>query len=190
MGAEIVAMLLGRGANVAAVARRIDRVRALGDGVDESRFLAIKADITAQDAAEGILRQLGDWSGDRLDIVINNAGHARGSVLETSAPADLRTMIETNVWGLIDITRLAIPLLKRADAADIVEARKRVFVDLLKWGVPVLDGTWELDQFDNEEAIYIVIADAGGRHLGSARLLYSAASLRDATSPLPRNCLS
>jgi acyl-homoserine lactone synthase len=51
------------------------------------------------------------------------------------------------------------------------EDRKSVFVDLLKWDVPVLDGRFEVDQFDNEAAIYIIIADEAGDHLGSARLL-------------------
>ena len=51
------------------------------------------------------------------------------------------------------------------------EDRKSVFVELLKWDVPVLDGRFELDQFDNEAATYIIIADEAGDHLGSARLL-------------------
>lgn len=51
------------------------------------------------------------------------------------------------------------------------EDRKAVFVDLLKWNVPVLDGRFELDEFDDEHATYIVIADQDGDHLGSARLL-------------------
>lgn len=51
------------------------------------------------------------------------------------------------------------------------EARKQVFVDLLKWDVPVLDGRYEIDQFDDEHAIYLIVADAAGEHLGSARLL-------------------
>lgn len=51
------------------------------------------------------------------------------------------------------------------------EARKRVFVDLLKWDVPVLDGRFELDQFDDEHAVYLVVRGADGAHLGSARLL-------------------
>ena len=53
------------------------------------------------------------------------------------------------------------------------EARKRVFVDLLKWNVPVVAGQYELDQFDDEHAVYLIIADKSGRHLGSARLLKS-----------------
>jgi len=50
-------------------------------------------------------------------------------------------------------------------------ARKSVFVDLLKWDVPVIDGRYEVDQFDDEHATYLVLADAEGGHLGSARLL-------------------
>jgi acyl-homoserine lactone synthase len=51
------------------------------------------------------------------------------------------------------------------------EDRKSVFVDLLKWEVPVLEGRFELDEFDDPQAIYIVVADRAGDHLGSARLL-------------------
>ena len=50
-------------------------------------------------------------------------------------------------------------------------ARKQVFVDLLKWDVPVIDGRFEVDQFDDGNATYLVLADGAGSHLGSARLL-------------------
>lgn len=50
-------------------------------------------------------------------------------------------------------------------------ARKSVFVDLLKWDVPVLEGAYEIDQFDDVHATYVILADADGSHLGSARLL-------------------
>lgn len=50
-------------------------------------------------------------------------------------------------------------------------ARKSVFVDLLKWDVPVVDGTFEIDQFDDRHASYLVLTDGHDRHLGSARLL-------------------
>ena len=51
------------------------------------------------------------------------------------------------------------------------EARKRVFVDLLKWDIPVLDGAYEIDQFDTPDASYLVLTDRAGRHRASARLL-------------------
>jgi len=50
-------------------------------------------------------------------------------------------------------------------------ARKSVFVDLLKWDVPVLDGRYEIDQFDDVHATYLILAEPDGTHLGSARLL-------------------
>lgn len=49
--------------------------------------------------------------------------------------------------------------------------RKRVFVDLLKWDVPVSDGDFEIDQFDTEAAIYLIAVGDDGAHLGSFRLL-------------------
>lgn len=54
---------------------------------------------------------------------------------------------------------------------SMFEERKRVFVDLLRWDVPVVAGRYEIDQFDNDRAVYIAIADAEGEHLASARLL-------------------
>jgi acyl-homoserine lactone synthase len=50
-------------------------------------------------------------------------------------------------------------------------ARKSVFVDLLKWDVPVLDDRYEVDQFDDVHATYLILAEPDGAHLGSARLL-------------------
>lgn len=49
--------------------------------------------------------------------------------------------------------------------------RKSVFVDLLRWNVPVLEGRYELDGFDDQHATYLIVADEQGDHLGSARLL-------------------
>jgi len=51
------------------------------------------------------------------------------------------------------------------------EARKRVFVDLLGWDVPVLGGRYERDQFDTPDASYLMLAGDDGRHRASARLL-------------------
>ncbi|MDP3674820.1 MAG: acyl-homoserine-lactone synthase [Novosphingobium sp.] len=50
-------------------------------------------------------------------------------------------------------------------------ARKRVFVDMLKWDLPVLAGEYELDQFDDPEARYLILTDTAGNHRASARLL-------------------
>lgn len=51
------------------------------------------------------------------------------------------------------------------------EARKRVFVDLLGWDLPVLAGRYEIDQYDDPHARYLILADTGHNHLASTRLL-------------------
>ncbi len=50
--------------------------------------------------------------------------------------------------------------------------RKSVFVDRLKWDVPVVDGRFEVDAFDTDRAIYLVATTPDtSEHLGSVRLL-------------------
>ncbi|WP_230482650.1 acyl-homoserine-lactone synthase [Sphingomonas sp. Leaf21] len=61
---------------------------------------------------------------------------------------------------------LEYPILRRMFAA-----RKAVFVDLLGWDVPVVDGRFELDEFDDGHARYLIVTDAAGAHRASARLL-------------------
>lgn len=51
--------------------------------------------------------------------------------------------------------------------------RKRLFVDLFGWDVPVVDGLFEIDQFDTEGTVYIVCANADGAHEASIRLMPS-----------------
>lgn len=51
------------------------------------------------------------------------------------------------------------------------EARKRVFIDLLKWDLPVLADRFEIDHFDDPHATYLIVGDQEGGHLASARLL-------------------
>lgn len=70
--------------------------------------------------------------------------------------------------ALIDTTRqIACETAMRGMFA----ARKQIFVDLLGWDLPVLDGRFEVDQFDDEHARYLILTDDKLVHLGSARLL-------------------
>lgn len=51
--------------------------------------------------------------------------------------------------------------------------RKAQFVDFFDWDVPVVDGRYEIDQFDTAAAVYIVALDADKRHEASLRMLPS-----------------
>src|SRR5690554_6024960 len=54
---------------------------------------------------------------------------------------------------------------------SMFEARKKVFVDLRSRSLPVLDGRFEVDQFDTPEAVYLILTDESANHRASARLL-------------------
>lgn len=49
--------------------------------------------------------------------------------------------------------------------------RKRLFVDLFGWDVPVVEDRFEIDQFDTADTVYIISADDDGIHEASIRLM-------------------
>jgi NADP-dependent 3-hydroxy acid dehydrogenase YdfG len=119
--------LAARGAAVAVVARRKDRLDELAAriGGDGGRALVIEADITdqeqARDAVERTVRELG-----RLDTVVNNAGvMLLGPALD--APLEeWERMVELNVTGLLYVAHAALHHLVRA-----AEGEPRRIADLV-----------------------------------------------------------
>ena len=88
IGEATARTLAVQGFHVVCVARRVDRITALADEIDGS---AVVADVTDDDAVAALAAGL-----DRVDVLVNNAGGAKG--LETVADADLehwRWMWET-----------------------------------------------------------------------------------------------
>jgi N-acyl-L-homoserine lactone synthetase len=57
------------------------------------------------------------------------------------------------------------------ELAAMFAERKLVFVDLLKWHLNVTDEGFEIDQFDDDCAVYLLASHDDGSHLGSMRLL-------------------
>jgi len=55
--------------------------------------------------------------------------------------------------------------------ASMFEDRRRLFVDLMGWDVPVTRDGHEIDQFDGDAAVYVIETDEVGEHIGSLRLL-------------------
>jgi NADP-dependent 3-hydroxy acid dehydrogenase YdfG len=104
IGEATARTLAAQGFHVVAVARRADRIQALAD---ELGGTAIVADVTEDAAVAALADQL-----DRVDVLVNNAGGAKG--LEPVADADLdnwRWMWETNVLGTLRVTRALLPKL-------------------------------------------------------------------------------
>jgi len=98
IGAATATTLAAQGYHVVAVARRADRIQRLADEIGGT---AVSADITDDDAVNALSARL-----DRVDVLVNNAGGAKG--LTPVAEADLddwRWMWETNVMGTLRVTR-------------------------------------------------------------------------------------
>jgi NADP-dependent 3-hydroxy acid dehydrogenase YdfG len=120
---EATAMALAeRGASVALVARRKDRLEQLSQRIEDAgaRALVIEADVgsaeQAQQAVQHTVSELG-----RLDILINNAGVMLLGPIEDAPLEEWERMLSVNVAGLLYCAHAALPHLLRA-AAD--EPRK------------------------------------------------------------------
>jgi NADP-dependent 3-hydroxy acid dehydrogenase YdfG len=109
IGEATAKTLAGLGFHVVCVARREDRIIALADEIGGT---ATVADVTNPDAVNALAAGL-----DRVDVLVNNAGGAKGT--EPVADADLdhwRWMWETNVLGTLRVTRALLP--KLVDSGD------------------------------------------------------------------------
>lgn len=104
IGDATARILAAQGFHVVAVARRTDRINALAAEIGGT---AVVADVTDDAAVDALAAGL-----DRVDVLINNAGGAKG--LAPVADADLehwRWMWETNVLGTLRVTRALLPKL-------------------------------------------------------------------------------
>ncbi|MDI1442672.1 oxidoreductase [Polyangium sp. 6x1] len=117
IGAEITSAALAAGDDVVATARDPQRITERF-GSSEA-LLPVALDVTSESsvalAVEAALARFG-----RIDVLVNNAGYGLiGAVEETSAE-DVRRLYETNVFGLLSITRAVLPALRKQRSGHIM----------------------------------------------------------------------
>ncbi|WP_063798222.1 oxidoreductase, partial [Streptomyces sp. 150FB] len=109
-GKELAVAVLEAGDNVVATARRpeqlADLVQKYGD-----RVRATALDVTDAAAARAAVAAALDAFGG-LDVVVNNAGYANSAPIEEMPEDDFRAQIETNLFGVVNVTRAALPVLR------------------------------------------------------------------------------
>ena len=109
IGAAIAWALHAEGVRVAGGARRVDRLET---------DVALELDVTDPASCERFVATAAEQLGG-LDILVNNAGLALGrDPFDDSTEADEKVVLETNVHGLIRMTRLCLPHLR--DGGHIV----------------------------------------------------------------------
>ncbi len=122
-GAELVRAVLAHGDRVVATARKPEQLLALIEG-HEDRARVFELDVTdAEAAAAAVDFAVAEFG--RIDVVVNNAGYANSAPIEEVDPADFRAQIEANLFGVVNVTRAALPVLR--DAA--IRCVRSVLVD-------------------------------------------------------------
>ncbi|MFE7509339.1 SDR family NAD(P)-dependent oxidoreductase [Promicromonospora sp. NPDC057488] len=118
-GRSLVLAALAAGDRVAATARRPEQ---LDDLVAEygERILPLRLDVTDQDGARAALAEAAARFG-RVDVIVNNAGYANVAPIETADDADVRTQFETNFWGVYNVSKAAIPLLRQQGGGLVIQ---------------------------------------------------------------------
>lgn len=91
--------------------------RAIGKGMLDT----LRLDVTDEEAVAAAADQvLALTDGRGIDVLVNNAGYGQMGPLEAVSGADLRKQFETNVFGLMAVTRAFVPQMRRRGAGRVI----------------------------------------------------------------------
>jgi len=110
LGAAIVRAALDAGDRVVATARRREAlVENLGP--DDDSLLSVALDVTRPDQVQAAVGAALARFG-RIDVLVNNAGYGHLSLFEESTAEDVQSQFDTNVFGLMHVTRAILPAMR------------------------------------------------------------------------------
>lgn len=108
---------LARGDSVVATARNPQSVTdALGA---HPNLLALRLDVTQEAAAVLAARAAVDRFG-RIDVLVNNAGYGLLGAVEEASDAEVRALYDTNVFGLLNVTRAVLPYMRKQGSGHVM----------------------------------------------------------------------
>ena len=167
LGRSIAEAVLAHGDQLVATARNPQLLSDLTEryGANaRAAALDVKNPAQARDAVNLAVETFG-----RLDVVVNNAGYANMVAIEEATEDEFRDQLETDLWGVIHVTRAALPVLRKQRSGHIVQISSiggRIGVAGLgayqaaKWGV---EGFSEvLAKEVNPLGIKVLIVEPGG----------------------------
>ncbi len=119
LGRDIAAAVLAAGDRLIATARN---PKQLADLVDKygDKVRAVALDVTDEAAAKSAVQAAIDAFG-RLDVLVNNAGYGHIGPFEHLDPEDFRAQIETNLFGVVNVTRAALAPMRRQRSGHIFQ---------------------------------------------------------------------
>jgi NAD(P)-dependent dehydrogenase (short-subunit alcohol dehydrogenase family) len=119
LGRALVQAVLDAGDLVAATARQPAQLDDLLEKYTD-RIQPMGLDVTNAQAVRSALTDAQRHFG-RLDVIVNNAGYANVSAIETTDDEDFRAQFETNFWGVYNVSKAAIPILREQGGGLVVQ---------------------------------------------------------------------
>ncbi|MFB6566386.1 SDR family NAD(P)-dependent oxidoreductase [Streptomyces noursei] len=119
LGRSLAVAALEAGDRVVATARKPEQLSDLTERYGD-RVLPVALDVTDATAAAAALDAARDRFG-RIDVLVNNAGYANVAPVETAPEDDFRRQFETNFWGVYNVSKAALPLLKAQGGGIVVQ---------------------------------------------------------------------
>lgn len=122
IGAEIARAALAGGNNVVVAVRNPERVPA--DLKNSDQVFAVALDVTDNDsipqAVEAAVNRFGG-----IDVLVNNAGRGLLGALEEITDTEARSLFDLNVFGLINVTRAVLPVMRKQGSGRLVHIGSR-----------------------------------------------------------------
>lgn len=117
-GREITAAALRAGHRVVAAARDPRTVAKHFPGED-GNLLAVRMDVTDPDQVTAAVAEAVSAFGG-VDVLVNNAGYGLLGAVEETSDAEVRQLFDTNVFGLLTVTRAVLPLMRAAGGGRVI----------------------------------------------------------------------
>jgi NADP-dependent 3-hydroxy acid dehydrogenase YdfG len=117
IGEAAARLLAAEGMHVILSARRRERIEALAEELGD-KATAVTADVADVDHVRALFDEIRERF-EGLDLLFNNAGLGVFGRFASSMPGDWRRMIDTNVYGVLNCTHGAIPLMRGRPGAMI-----------------------------------------------------------------------
>ena len=116
IGRALAERLLAKGERVFATARNPEQLRDLVAGHDNAHALKLDVDVAADiKAAVAAVERAG-----RLDVLVNNAGYGYLTAIEEADEQGYRAQFETNMFGLIAMTKAVLPAMRERGSGHII----------------------------------------------------------------------
>ncbi len=118
LGLAVARAALSAGDRIVATSRDADSLRgAIADAAERTLFLPL--DVTdreaPQRAVDAAIRHFG-----RIDVLVNNAGYGQIGIFEETSETDIEHQFETNVFGLMRMTRAVLPTMRAQKSGHII----------------------------------------------------------------------